>query len=181
MPRVQSAARSPERIAWAVEQLVGDPARRILEVGAGAGHAVARLCAERPTGVVTAIDRSALQVARARARNREAIAAGRARIEQLALDDAPTVLGAGAYDAALAINVNAFWTAPAASLARLAELLRPGGRAYLVYEPPSASALRTVRARLASAFVDHGFTLEAVREAACRPSGRLCLVGRVSQ
>jgi len=54
----------------------------------------------------------------------------------------------GVFDPVLAINVNAFWTAPATSLASLARLLRPGGRAYLVYEPPSASRLNAVRPAL---------------------------------
>jgi SAM-dependent methyltransferase len=168
----------PERGAWAVAQLAAAPARDLLEIGCGPGHAVALLCASRAHGSVTAIDRSPLQVERARARNRAAVAAGRVRIESLALGDAAAALGARRFDAALAINVNAFWTAPAPSLAAVAELLRPGGRVYLAYEPPSRSRASTLRDELTAALPAHGFVLEGVREAALRAGRGVCVVGR---
>jgi SAM-dependent methyltransferase len=170
----------PERVSWAVEQLADGLTGRLLEVGCGPGHAVALLCERLPCSTVTAIDRSALQAARARARNQAAVAAGRVRIEQLTLAGASAVLGTGAFDAAIAINVNAFWTAPAPSLASLARLLTPRGRAYLVYEPPSASRLRAARARLPRLLGEHGFTVEDVRVTTFRASRGLCLVGRVA-
>lgn len=160
----------PERITWAVEQLA--PADRILEIGCGGGHALPLIRARFPAAEITAIDRSPLQVARARV----AIGDGRARVEQLELSDAPGVLGA--FDAVLAINVNAFWTAPAPSLASLAQLLRPGGRAFIVYEPPSASRLAALRTELCATLGEHGFTVEDVREAAFRASHGMCIVAR---
>jgi SAM-dependent methyltransferase len=160
----------PRRITWAVEQLARTPADRILEIGCGAGHALPLIRARFPAADVTAIDRSPLQVARARVRD------GRARVEQLELSDAPGVLGA--FDAVLAINVNAFWTAQAPSLAALARLLRPGGRAFLVYEPPSASRLASLRKELCALLGEHGFTVEDVREEAFDASRGVCIVAR---
>jgi len=60
----------PERIRWAVAQLALRPAARVLEVGCGPGHAITLLCEQLRQGSVTAIDRSALQVRRARAQSR---------------------------------------------------------------------------------------------------------------
>jgi SAM-dependent methyltransferase len=172
------AAPVPERVAWAVEQLDAATAARVLEVGCGAGHAVGLICARSPGAVVTAIDRSALQVARARARNGALVAAGRVRVEQVALSEAPALLGLRTFDAALAVNVNAFWTAPAPSLGSLTALLAPGGRAVLVYEPPTAATLRVLRGRVASALGGRGFAVEAMRETAFRAGRGLCIVAR---
>lgn len=158
----------PRRITWAVEQLAA--AERILEIGCGGGHALALIRARFPAAEIIAIDRSALQVSRAR----ELVGAGRLRVKQMELADAPGVLGA--FDAVLAVNVNAFWTAPAPSLASLARLLRPGGRAYLVYEPPSASRLADVRTRLTASLAEYGFDLEGVRETALGGSHAVCMV-----
>jgi len=166
----------PQCIAWAVEQLARAPANRILEIGCGGGHALALIRARFPAAEVIAIDRSALQVVRARELNRATITEGRARVEQLELSEAPGVLGA--FDAVLAVNVNAFWTAPAPSLASLAQLLRPGGRAFLVYEPPSATRLAAVRTQICALLGEHGLIVEDVHEAAFRASHGVCIVAR---
>ncbi|MFO7180471.1 MAG: hypothetical protein DIU78_017355 [Pseudomonadota bacterium] len=54
------------------------------------------MCATLDRGTIVAIDRSARKVARARAENREHVAAGRARIEHTTLARAPDMLGEGA-------------------------------------------------------------------------------------
>lgn len=159
------ARQPPARVAWAAARCAALPARRFLEVGCGPGHAVAALCASRPDAEVTAIDRSARQVEAARARNRAAIVAGRARVELLALERAPAVFGPGSAEAALAVNVNDFWRRDAA-LATLRALLTPGGRVLLVYEPPSAAQTAVIRRRLLPAFPAHGFRVEWARETA---------------
>lgn len=82
------------------------------------------------------IDRSAAMVAAARRRNRSCIATGRAVIRQVALAEAR--FSASSFDRALAVNVNVFWLDPAAELATLRRILRPGGMVCLVYQPPSA-------------------------------------------
>jgi SAM-dependent methyltransferase len=166
----------PQRITWAVEQLARAPADRILEIGCGGGHALAPIRARFPGAEIIAVDRSALQVARARELDRVAIGEGRARVERLELADAPGVLGA--FDAVLAVNVNAFWTAPAPSMASLARLLRPGGGAFLVYAPPSASRLAAIRRDVSAALGEHGFEVEDVHQAALGASQAVCIIGR---
>ena len=172
------ASSTPERILWAIEQLALDPSDHVLEIGCGGGHAVSLLCERLRHGGVTAIDRSSLQVERARERSSAWVAAGRARIMQVELADAPAVLGTGRYDRVLAINVNAFWTAPEPSFTALAALLAPGGRAYLVYEPPSPARLREARRILPELVARGGLEVVDVRTAAFRRRHGICIVGQ---
>jgi protein-L-isoaspartate O-methyltransferase len=80
-PGTAGSTTIPDRVVWAVEQLAIQPRDRVLEIGCGPGLAVSLVCAELGTGSITAIDRSPLQVAKARARNRNSIERGRAQIE----------------------------------------------------------------------------------------------------
>ena len=168
----------PERILWAIDQLALGPSDDVLEVGCGGGHAVALLCERLRRGRVTAIDRSALQVARARERNAAWVGTGRARIEAMALEEAPGVLGRARFDRVLAINVNAFWTEPQSSIAALAQLLAPTGRVFLVWEPPTTARLRQMRQALPPVLADAGLRVEDVRTATFRRSHGICIVGR---
>jgi protein-L-isoaspartate O-methyltransferase len=175
VPRTSS---TPERVLWAIEQLDLGPSDHVLEIGCGGGHAVTLLCERLRRGRVVAIDRSALQVERARARNAPWIAAGRARIEQVVLEEAPAILGAGRFARILAINVNAFWTAPGPNVSALVELLAPDGRAFLVYEPPSPARLREARRRLPELVATGALEVADVRTVAFRRSHGLCIVGQ---
>lgn len=168
----------PERVLWAIEQLELGASDDVLEVGCGGGHAVPLLCERLRRGRVTAIDRSAQQVARARERNAAWIASGRARIEQVALEDAPVVLGRGRFDRVLAINVNAFWTEPRPSVAALAALLSPAGRVFLVWEPPTSAKLQEMKRALPLVLRDAGLAVEDVRTATFRRSQGICIIGR---
>jgi SAM-dependent methyltransferase len=172
---------APERVVWAVEQLAIDPKDRLLEIGCGSGYAVALVCRQLGRGTITAIDRSALQVRRARERNQRDIAAGRARIEQLSLANTAEELGQLSFDKVFAINVNAFWTQPAASNLHLARLLRPSSLAYLIYEPPSAARLKELQKILPEQLQKHGLQVIAVRQASFRASQALCLVARTQR
>jgi SAM-dependent methyltransferase len=167
--------RVPARVAWAVSQLSVDPADYLLEIGCGPGHAVRLICPLLTSGTITAIDRSSLQVSRARRGNARCIQAGRARIEQLALADAAAGLARG-FDTVFAINVNAFWTEPAASLPALRRLTGTRGRAYLFYEPPSAAGARGLESRLVKLFPAEGVDVADVRRAALGVTRGLCLV-----
>lgn len=168
----------PERVRWAVAQVVLRPSDRVLEVGCGPGHAVALLCGQREHRDVTAIDRSALQVARARTRNRVWVEKGAARLHHLALEDAPRALGEARFDALLAVNVNVYWTSASTALPASADLLVSRGRAYLVYEPPSAARSRSIEKLLTALLPAHGFRVEDIRTTAFRKGHGLCIIGR---
>ena len=165
----------PDRLCWTVSLLDVRPSDHVLEIGCGPGYAVAVVCEGLTKGTITAIDRSPIMVARARERNAGCIASGRARIERQSLVDA-------AFDRrfrkVFAINVNAFWTTPAPSVAALARLLHPAGAAYLAYEPPSAARLREVREWLPARLTEHGFEVSDVLTERFTSSHGLCVVGR---
>jgi SAM-dependent methyltransferase len=165
----------PERLEWAITLLDVQPTEHLLEIGCGPGQAVALVCARLSHGTITAIDRSATMVARARARNEASVAAGRARIEQQALSEA--ALGCR-FGKVFAVNVNAFWTAPAPSLGALARLLEPAGKAYLVYEPPAHARLQQLQRQLPAQLEAHGFDVVDMLVQRFRASHGLCIVAR---
>ena len=167
----------PTRVQWTVDLLDVRPDAHLLEIGCGHGHAVALVAARLAgTGRLTAIDRSPTMVARARARNAAAVAAGRVVITQQTL--AQAAAQGGAFDEVFAINVNDFWTAPAASVTALRRLARPGATVCLAYEPPGRPRLRQLATAIPAAVEAAGLTVTEVR--APGTSGALLLAVKAS-
>jgi SAM-dependent methyltransferase len=171
----------PERVRWAVQRMAARSNDRVLEIGCGAGHAVELLGPIVTRGTIVAIDRSALQVKKARERNRAVLLSGRARIEPFDLEEAPSAFGERAFTKVLAVNVNLFWTAPARSLAALARLLDRRGSAHLVYEPPSAAALPKIERELSARLEERGFTREDVEVTAFGAKAGLYIRARLAR
>lgn len=168
---------APERLEWAVQLLELAPSSRVLEVGGGRGVAAALICARLATGRYVGIDRSATAVAAARERNAQHVDAGRAAFAQQALDEVePGALGA--FDRVLAVNVNLFWTRdPQRELALVSELLAPGGRLVLVFDPPDPGRADQLEQALLQHLTSAGFDGEAARRQADR-STLLAVTGR---
>ena len=117
---------------WAAELLAPQPRERLLEIGCGNGVAAQLLCPTLSGGDMLAIDRSATAVSRTIRRCTDFVADGRLRVEQSDLSELR--VDTASFDAALAINVNVFWTTSAErELAVLRGALRPEGRLVLVY------------------------------------------------
>jgi protein-L-isoaspartate O-methyltransferase len=64
-------------VRWAVETLAVQPPDRVLETGCGSGVAAAMVCGRLVEGRMLAIDRSSIQIERARRRNEPHLASGR--------------------------------------------------------------------------------------------------------
>jgi protein-L-isoaspartate O-methyltransferase len=175
-PGTAGSTTIPDRVVWAVEQLAIQPRDRVLEIGCGPGLAVSLVCAKLGTGSITAIDRSPLQVAKTRARNRNTIERGRAQVELLSLTDAPAELGEHRFNKVFAINVNAFWTAPASSVAALLRLTSANGSVFLFYEPPGEASLRKLRASLPRLIEAQGLSIAELRTSRWGTSHGLCVV-----
>jgi SAM-dependent methyltransferase len=156
-----------------VKQLAPRPTDDVLEIGCGTGVAAGLLCERLVQGRLTAIDRSPAMVATARRRNRACIAAGRVIIRRLALAEAD--LAPSSFDRALAVDVNIFWLGPAAELAALQRLLRPGGMVCLVYQPPSSSQVAKMADACSGFLRSHGFTRVRVKTAQLRPSAAVSI------
>ncbi|HEY6080238.1 MAG TPA: hypothetical protein VIW29_15600 [Polyangiaceae bacterium] len=93
------------------------------------------------------------------------------------MDDAPTALGQR-FGKVLAVNVNAFWTAPEPSLSSLLRLLLTTGRAYLVYEPPSLARARALGKSLPELLHSRGWRVERTATIAFARSHGVCVVAR---
>lgn len=163
--------RIPERVIWAVDRLNIRPTDDVLEIGCGPGVAAALVVERLEQGTITAIDRSATAIARARERNRAAIDDGTAAFRAMSLEDvssAADLLNASleddrsaesSFDVAFAINVNLFWVRPAhADVDRLVRLLRPLGRLHLIWEPPDAGRAQQIADRVGSLLSERGLT-----------------------
>jgi SAM-dependent methyltransferase len=161
----------PEHARWAVAALDPGPDELLLEIGCGPGVAVALVCERLVGGKVVAIDRSATAVSRAKKRNAEHVAAGRAVLLTVALEQVQPsdVLGRQQrFDKVFAMNVNLFWVrSPAKELDLIKLLLAPGGALYLFYGYgglPAAGMAGENTSRIPAILTDHlrgrGFAAE---------------------
>lgn len=149
----------PERIAKAIEHLAPQPGERLLEIGCGRGVAAGLVCDRIGSGMLVAIDRSAIAVAATRTLCSRHIDARRLAVNQASL--AELALGLDSIDRAFAINVNLFWIKPQAELGLLREALAPGGALHLYFEAPSPSKGLDIRERLASNLPVGGYEVRA--------------------
>ena len=142
---------------YAVESLRVTATARVIEVGCGAGHALAALRAKHPTIELTGIDRSATQIVKARRLLSGLSPAIRPRLAQLTLAAAARRWHDTPFDWLLAINVNTFWTEPGDAFVAASRLLRRRGKALLVYEPPTVAGLDILSGKLHRAIVASGW------------------------
>jgi SAM-dependent methyltransferase len=135
-----------ERLVWAVELLALRPGDRVLEIGCGHGIAAGLVCERLEAGRLVALDRSESMIRQANARNRDAVACGKAAFHLAAIEDAR--LAGQTFDKIFAVNVNAFWQEAARELAAIAKHLAPGGRLYVVHQPPIPKQTKEIAARV---------------------------------
>ena len=174
----------PEHARWAVATLDPGPDDLLLEIGCGPGVAVAVVCERLVGGKVVAIDRSATAISRATKRNAEHVAAGRAVLRTVALEQLQPadVLGRRErFDKVFAMNVNLFWVrSPAKELDLVKRLLAPGGALYLFYGyggGPAAGKAGENASKVPGILTGHllarGFAAEVKQDA-----GIICVVAR---
>lgn len=128
------------RTGRAMNRLVLDrfdvrPGQRVLEVGFGGGDLLDSLLKAGPQEVV-GIDISDAMVARARRRFRREMGEGRLRLLTGSAEALP--LREGGFDRVASVNTVYFWTRPAAVIAELARVTRPGGRLALAFQSPDS-------------------------------------------
>lgn len=143
----------PERVQRAIELIDVQPDDHLLEIGCGGGHAVGLACARLARGSITAIDRSAAQIDRAR----RAVSDQRAHFVHASLADFQP---GRTFGKIFAINVNEFWTSPDAAFADAIRLLEEAGSLHLIFEPPPAR-LTELRKRVQRLMIDACFAVRA--------------------
>lgn len=114
-----------------VEQLELGPDDDLADVGCGSGGLLARA---RQARYVAGLDASAIQLGLARDRLAGRLAAGTA---ELLLGDAQSLpWGDGRFTAVVSLNCLKFLPDPDQGLSELLRVLRPGGRALVMIDPP---------------------------------------------
>lgn len=122
------------RLHWAVGLLRIKPTDHILEIGCGAGKAIASITPFLSSGTVTGVDQSAAMITRAAKNNQVSIEDGRVVLLQQAFSafkESSTL-----YNTVFAFDVNIFWKDPSAELKIIKDVLAPGGKLYLFHLPP---------------------------------------------
>ncbi|SKA10642.1 Methyltransferase domain-containing protein [Enhydrobacter aerosaccus] len=109
----------------AVEALAIHATDTVLEVGCGPGHGLALAAAQAPNGRLYGVDRSAVMLEQAAARNRGAVRSGRLVLTTGAFDALP--FADRSMDKVLAVNVAYFWDREGRVAREIRRVLRPSG------------------------------------------------------
>jgi ubiquinone/menaquinone biosynthesis C-methylase UbiE len=138
--------------AAAIELLAVRPGDSVLEIGFGPGVGVALLAERVGTGRVAGVDPSAEMVRQARARNAQAIRAGRVELRRAGADRLP--FADAVFDKALAVNSMQIWPDATAGMREVRRVLKPGGQAVLAFTPYAGQSNAAVEAAVAAAGFD---------------------------
>jgi len=167
------------RNRWTVEQLALRPTDRVLELGYGPGLAIALAAARVPRGEVIGVDHSEEMRAQATARNRDAVADGRVRLEVGDAEALPAALGQ--FDAIFSANVAMFWRDPVAMFRALLLHLVPGGVVATTYQPRHRKArpedADAMADRLAAWLREAGYGDIRVERLPLDPLPAVCVIG----
>lgn len=118
-------------VDWTIEQLQIQPYDLILDLGCGAGDALARLLQTDDTIHVTGLDRSATIVRSALRRNRAAVRGQRAAVVEGNIGTIP--FQDEQFDHVFSIHTLYFWEDVLAVLAAIDRVLKPGGSFFITY------------------------------------------------
>ena len=117
----------------ALELLGVDESSRVLEVGFGHGHTLARAAELARRGFVAGIDISATMVEMAESFNRGSIEKGLIEVRQASSDQIPYV--DQSFDRIFAMHTLYFWNNPLVHLREIHRVCREGGRFVLGFGP----------------------------------------------
>jgi ubiquinone/menaquinone biosynthesis C-methylase UbiE len=116
---------------WTVSVADVQPADSVLEIGFGAGKAIALLAEKTPGGSVAGVDLSATMVKRARTRNARAVRARRVLLQQG--DAVQLPFADQQFDKVISIHSLYFWPEPSAVFAEIFRVLQPDGMCVVTF------------------------------------------------
>jgi ubiquinone/menaquinone biosynthesis C-methylase UbiE len=111
---------------WTVSLAEVQPTDCVLEIGFGAGEAIALLAEHTTQGSVAGIELSPTMVKRAGVRNAHAVGAGRVTLHQGNAEQLP--FEEQRFDKVVSIHTYYFWADPHAILTEVFRVLKPGGK-----------------------------------------------------
>lgn len=123
---------------WGFDHLPAIAPAKAVDLGCGGGRNAGELLKKYPKAHVTAVDYSELSVEKARAYNREMIAAGRCLVQQGDVSDLR--LSAASYDLATAFETIYFWPGLEKCFGQVAKVLKPGGYFLICNESDGTDA-----------------------------------------
>jgi len=155
--------------AWSIEQLTLMPTDQVLELGFGAGRALALAAHHVPHGRVIGIDMSPTMIRAAQRRNAEAISMG--RVALLHGDLATLPFAAQQFNKLFSVHTLYFWPNPARVLHDLLRVLKPNGMLVLTLSTGRVTAtgervfgpLQTMLERIVPTMHRIGFTFAELR------------------
>ncbi|MDL5377798.1 class I SAM-dependent methyltransferase [Exiguobacterium mexicanum] len=118
-------------VDWTIEQLLIQPDNRVLDLGCGAGDALAQMLRRYAHVHVTGLDRSPTIVRSALKRNRADVHSGRAEVVEGDLGTLP--FPDAQFDRVFSIHTIYFWEDVPAVLAAIDRILKPGGSFVITY------------------------------------------------
>ncbi|WP_235850926.1 class I SAM-dependent methyltransferase [Paraburkholderia piptadeniae] len=117
--------------AWAIGLLEVRASDRVIEIGFGPGVGIQLLAQKATAGMIAGVDPSREMIAQAAARNAPAIARGQVDLRQGLAGRLP--FDEDTFDKALAVNSMQVWPDPAAGLAELRRVMKPGATLVLAF------------------------------------------------
>ena len=151
---------------WGFAHLPALTPAKAVDLGCGGGRNAGELLKMYPAAHVTAIDYSALSVAKAKEYNKEMIAAGRCAVQQG--DVANLNLPKDAFDLATAFETIYFWPGLETCFAQVASVLKPGGLFMICNESDGMDAASLKFEKIIDGMKNH--TAEQI-EAALKKAG----------
>jgi len=169
-----------DRGLWAVDLLDIRPDDRVLEFGCGPGASLEAITRRLESGHAMGFDHSAVMIAQATRRNRDAIAAGRLELRLAPLEE--IVRLEPGFTKILSVNVIQFVADKDALYRMLFDKLAPGGGVATTYQPrhknPTRADALAMGETIREAMSRAGFTAIRQEEHDFKPVPAICVLGR---
>lgn len=165
----------PPRFSWAATIINPQPTDTILEVGCGAGILAELLANSLSAGTLHAVDRSAAMIASAQKRNSHLIK--KDKINFIVKDYLQVSFPDHHFDKIVAFNVSGFWLKPEVYLSLIRKHLKPGGKFFLLYQPPYDKT-KAIAEEVSKVFEAANFKVQKVLFGESKPAPVFCIISR---
>jgi ubiquinone/menaquinone biosynthesis C-methylase UbiE len=163
----------PERFTWAASLVQIAPADTILEIGCGAGLLAEQIAGRLSTGHITAIDKSASMITKAKKRNKQYVDAGITNF--ITIDFSKALFPEAHFDSMVAFNVNFFLKGGVKEFDMIRHCCKPGGKLYVFYQAPYEIDIRAAQP-IVQHLTAHSFSVADTVWKKMSPFSALCVI-----